>query len=128
MVFGAHILFYSQDPDADRAFFSSVLGLRSVDVGHGWLIFALPPAEAAIHPADGDFSKTHAGQQLMGAVLYLMCDDLNSEVASLKKKNVQCAELQEAPWGTSTTIPLPSGRAIGLYQPKHQTALKLSSK
>ena len=128
MVFGAHILFYSQDPDADRAFFSNVLGLRSVDVGHGWLIFALPPAEAAIHPADGDFSTTHAAPQLMGAVLYLMCDDLNSEVASLKKKNVQCTELQEAPWGTSTTIPLPSGRAIGLYQPKHQTALKLRSK
>ena len=128
MVFGAHILFYSQDPDADRAFFSNVLGLRSVDVGHGWLIFALPPAEAAIHPADGDFSTTHAAPQLMDAVLYLMCDDLNSEVASLKKKNVQCTELQEAPWGTSTTIPLPSGRAIGLYQPKHQTALKLRSK
>jgi len=128
MIFGAHILFYSQDPEADRAFFSNVLGLRSVDVGHGWLIFALPPSETAIHPADGEFSPAQTGQQLMGAVLYFMCDDLNSEIASLKKKNVQCTEIQEAPWGSSTTIPLPSGRAIGLYQPRHETAIKLNSK
>ena len=128
MIFGAHILFYSQDPDADRAFFTNVLGLRSVDVGHGWLIFAMPPAEAAIHPAEDDFSQTHAGEKLMGAVLYLMCDDLKSEIASLKQKNVHCTEIQQAPWGISTTIPLPSGRAIGLYQPRHQTALNLNSK
>lgn len=128
MVFGAHILFYSQDPEADRAFFSNVLGLRSVDVGHGWLIFALPPAEAAIHPTDVAFSQTHAGEELLGAVLYLMCDDLKAEMASLKKKNVPCTEIQEAAWGMSTTIPLPSGHAIGLYQPRHETALKLNSK
>jgi catechol 2,3-dioxygenase-like lactoylglutathione lyase family enzyme len=128
MIFGAHVLFYSQDPEADRAFFSDVLGLRSVDVGHRWLIFGLPPAEAAIHPADGDFSQTHAGHGLMGAVLYLMCDDLNAEIASLRGKKVHCTEIQEAPWGSSTTIPLPSGRAIGLYQPRHETALNLNSK
>jgi hypothetical protein len=64
----------------------------------------------------------------MGAVLYLMCDDLKAEIASLQKKNVQCSEIQEAPWGSSTTIPLPSGRAIGLYQPRHETALNLNSK
>jgi catechol 2,3-dioxygenase-like lactoylglutathione lyase family enzyme len=128
MIFGAHILFYSQDPEADRAFFTNVLGLRSVDVGHGWLIFSMPPAEAAIHPVDADFSQTHAGEKLMGAVLYLMCDDLRAEIASLKQKNVQCTEIQEAPWGISTTIPLPSGCAIGLYQPRHETALNLSSK
>lgn len=128
MIFGAHVLFYSQDPEADRAFFSDVLGLRSVDVGHGWLIFALPPTEAAIHPADSDFSQTHAGEKLLGAVLYLMCDDLKAEMAALKKKNARCTEIQEAPWGSSTTIPLPSGRALGLYQPRHETALKLKSK
>ena len=128
MIFGAHILFYSQEPEADRAFFCSVLGLRSVDVGHGWLIFAMPPAEAAIHPTELEFSQTHAGQQLMGAVLYLMCDDLKTEIASLRRKNVECTEIQEAPWGSSTTIPLPSGRAIGLYQPRHETALNLNSK
>ena len=128
MIFGAHILFYSQNPDADRTFFTDVLGLSSVDVGHGWLIFALPPAEAAIHPVDGEFSQTHAGQLLMGAVLYLMCDDLLEELASLKRKGVSCSEIQQAPWGSSTTIPLPSGRAIGLYQPRHATALNLKSK
>lgn len=128
MIFGAHILFYSQDPEADRAFFSKVLGFRAVDVGHGWLIFALPPSETAIHPTDVDFSQTHAGEKLLGAVLYLMCDDLKVEIASLKKKKVRCTKVQEAPWGSSTTIPLPSGRAIGLYQPRHETALKLKSK
>lgn len=128
MIFGAHILFYSQAPEADRAFFSKVLGFRSVDVGHGWLIFALPPAETAIHPTDVDFSQTHAGEKLMGAVLYLMCDDLKAEISALKKKKVRCGKIQEAQWGSSTTIPLPSGRAIGLYQPRHETALKLKSK
>ena len=128
MIFGAHILFYSQEPEADRVFFSDVLGLRSVDVGHGWLIFAMPPAEAAIHPTELDFSQTHAGQQLLGAALYLMCDDLKAEIASLRRKDVECTEVQEAPWGSSTTIPLPSGRSIGLYQPRHETALNLNSK
>jgi len=128
MIFGAHVLFYSQDPEADRAFFSDALGLRSVDVGHGWLIFAMPPAEAAIHPADRDFSQTHGGQQLLGAVLYLMCDDLKAEITSLRAKHVECSEIQQAQWGMSTTIPLPSGRAIGLYQPRHETALNLNSK
>lgn len=128
MIFGAHVLFYSQDPEADRAFFSNILGLRSVDAGHGWLIFALPPAEAAIHPADGDFSQGHEGQQLMGAVLYLMCDDLKATVASLKENGVRCTEIHDAPWGSSTTVPLPSGRNVGLYQPRHETALNLNSK
>jgi hypothetical protein len=128
MFFGAHILFSSQDPEADRVFFSDVLGLRSVDVGQGWLIFTMPPAEAAIHPADRDFSQTHAGQPLLGAVLYLMCDDLNAEITALRGKNVRCTEIQEAAWGSSTTIPLPSGRVIGLYQPRHETALNLNSK
>ena len=128
MIFGAHILFYSRDPEADRTFFTNVLGLRSVDVGHGWLIFAMPPAEAAIHPAEDEFSQMHAGEKLMGAVLYLMCDDLKAEMASLKEKNVDCTEVHQAPWGISTTIPLPSGGAIGLYQPRHHTALNLDSK
>ena len=128
MIFGAHILFYSHNPEADRAFFTDILGLGSIDVGHGWLIFAMPPAEAAIHPAEDDFSQTHAGEKLIGAVLYLMCDDLKAEIASLKQKDVQCSEVQQAPWGISTTIPLPSGRAIGLYQPRHPTALNLNSK
>ena len=125
MIFGAHILFNSQNPEADRACFSDVLGSGSLDVGHGWLIFPLTPAETAIHPADIDPSQTHAGEKLLGAVLYLVGDDLQAEIALLQGKNVQSTEVQQAPWGSSTTIPLPSGRAIVLYQPRHETPLKL---
>jgi len=128
MMMGAHLLFYSTNPEADRAFFRDVLGFRSVDVGEGWLIFAMPPAEGAIHPSDDEFSQRHAGHKLLGAVLYLMCDDLNAFIAELRAKNVQCTEVQMAPWGISTTIPLPSGAGIGLYQPTHKTALNLNSK
>jgi catechol 2,3-dioxygenase-like lactoylglutathione lyase family enzyme len=124
---GAHVLFYSQDPEADRAFFADVLELRSVDAGHGWLIFALPPAEAALHPIEGDDSpgQEHAGHHLLGAVVYLMCEDLHATVASLAAKNVVCTEIDQAPWGLKTTIPLPSGGELGLYQPRHPTALGL---
>ena len=125
MIIGAHILFYSQDAESDRAFFREVLGFESVDVGHGWLIFALPPAETAVHPVEQEFTQTHAGHQLLGAVLYLMCDNLQAEIDSLERKNVHCSAVQEAAWGMSTTIPLPSGGALGLYQPRHQTALNL---
>lgn len=124
---GAHVLFYSQDPEADRAFFTDILELRSVDAGHGWLIFALPPAEAALHPVEGDgpTQQVHAGHELLGAVVYLMCEDLQTTVRSLAEKNVACTEIAEAPWGLKTTIPLPSGGELGLYQPRHPTALGL---
>ena len=128
MIIGAHFLLYSKDPEADRAFFRDVLGLRYVDVGEGWLIFAVSPAEAAIHPGNGDFSQSHAGHQLLGAVLYLMCDDLDAFITALHAKNVECSVPESAPWGTATTIPLPSGGRIGLYQPRHATALHLESK
>jgi len=128
MMIGAHILFYSKNADADRTFFREVLGLASVDVGDGWPIFAMPPAEAAVHPAEKEFSQTHAGRQLLGAVLYLMCDNLQAEIESLGKKNVRCTEIHDAPWGISTTIPLPSGSALGLYQPRHETALNLRAR
>ncbi len=122
MINGAHVLLYSDDPEADRAFFRDVLKFRSVDVGRGWLIFALPPAEAALHPSSGDNRQLHGGRSLLGAALYLMCDDLHSLVESLKAKNVSCTEIGEEQWGIKTTIRLPSGGEIGLYQPKHQTA------
>ncbi|MGZ4845103.1 MAG: VOC family protein [Candidatus Angelobacter sp.] len=128
MIIGAHFLLYSKDPEADRAFFRDVLEFRSIDVGGGWLIFAMPPAEAGIHPSDGEFSQRHAGHGLLGAVLYLMCDDLDAFIALLKAKNVRCTEVQTANWGVTTTIPLPSGSAIGLYQPTHPTAFNLNSK
>ncbi|HET6177451.1 MAG TPA: VOC family protein [Candidatus Sulfotelmatobacter sp.] len=128
MIIGAHFLLYSRDPEADRAFFRDVLGFRAIDAGEGWLIFAMPPAEAGIHPLDGEFSQRHAGHELLGAVLYLMCDDLEALMASLKAKNVHCTEVQTAGWGTTTTIRLPSGGSIGLYQPRHPTAFNLNPK
>jgi len=125
MITGAHFLLYSKNADADRAFFRDVLGFRYVDVGEDWLIFAMPPAEAGIHPLEGEFSQRHAGHQMLGAVLYLMCDDLKAVMADLKKKKVQCTKVENARWGKATTIPLPSGGNIGLYQPSHPTALNL---
>ena len=121
MINGAHFLIYSKDPDADRAFFRDVLKFRSVDAGHGWLIFALPPSELAVHP--GDFAEKHAGHEVQGCVLYLMCTDLNATLKELVAKGVQATEIEEAPWGSKTTIRLPSGGEIGLYQPKHPTAI-----
>ncbi len=128
MITGAHFLLYSKDPEADRLFFRDVLGFRAVDAGEGWLIFALPPAEIGVHPSDGSFVQRHADHPLFAALLYLMCDDLPSVIKSLEAKNVRCTEVTEAPWGIKTTIPLPSGGEIGLYQPSHPTAIDLRTK
>jgi catechol 2,3-dioxygenase-like lactoylglutathione lyase family enzyme len=122
MITGAHFLLYNTDADADRAFFRDVLGFRAVDAGGGWLIFALPPAEMGVHPSEGEFVQRHAEHDLAGTVLYLMCDDLRSTVASLAAGGVRCMEVEEAEWGAKTTIRLPSGGEIGLYQPAHPTA------
>jgi catechol 2,3-dioxygenase-like lactoylglutathione lyase family enzyme len=113
MVFGAHLVLYSTDADADRRFLAEVLGLPSIDAGHGWLIFEMPPSEVAVHPADAP-----------GAELYLMCDDLNAEVESLAAHGVTCSPVEEARWGSITKIALPGGGTIGLYQPKHPMALQ----
>jgi len=118
MISGAHVIVHSKNAEADRAFFRDVLGFRSVDAGHGWLIFALPPAEAAFHPSDENGVYE----------LYFMCDDLKAEMASLAKKNVKCSEVQEAPWGFITKMRLPGGGEVRLYQPKHPTALGLGLK
>jgi hypothetical protein len=128
MIFGAHVLLYSENPEADRAFFRDILEFPAVDAGGGWLIFALPPAEAALHPRMGDDRQVHGGRELLGAVLYLMCDDLNSLMQTLKEKNVHSSPPETEPWGIKTTLRLPSGGEIGLYQPTHPTALKLGSK
>ena len=101
-------MLFSSDADADRAFLSDVLGFDHVDAGGGWLIFGLPPAELAVHPAES-----------AGAELYLMCDDLATEMRTLADKGVQCSEIEQAGWGTVTKIPLPGGGEIGLYQPRH---------
>jgi catechol 2,3-dioxygenase-like lactoylglutathione lyase family enzyme len=109
MIFGAHVIVYSKDPTADRAFLRNILGFASVDAGHGWLIFALPPAEVAVHPAEDN--DRHE--------LYFMCDDLSAEILALGTKGVRCSEVREARWGSITKIPLPGGGEVGLYQPKH---------
>ena len=128
-IVGAHVLLYSDDADADRAFFRDVLGFRAVDAGGGWLIFALPPAEVAVHPAmGGNNRQLHAGHSLLGAVLYLMCADLRALIESLKSRKVSCSEIETAPWGIKTSIVLPSGGEIGLYQPTHPTPLDLGPK
>ena len=94
-------------------------------MGRGWLIFKLPPAEMALHPTNGGFAQRHAGHEILGAVLYLMCDDLKATLASLDSKHVKHTEVEQAPWGIKTTIELPSGGELGLYQPAHQTAYDL---
>jgi catechol 2,3-dioxygenase-like lactoylglutathione lyase family enzyme len=109
MISGAHVVVYSKNAEADRKFFRDVLGLNSVDAGHGWLIFALPPAEAAFHPSDEN--GVHE--------LYFLCDDLKAEMASLAKKKVKCSKVEETRWGSVTKVLLPGGGKVGLYQPKH---------
>ena len=114
MISGAHVVVYTKEAEADRAFFRDLLGFKSVDAGHGWLIFALPPTEAAFHPSENDRHE-----------LYFMCDDLKEEMATLAKKGVKCSQVDEARWGSITKMRLPGGGYVGLYQPKHPTALSL---
>lgn len=114
MIFGAHVIIYSKDAEADRDFLRDVLGFSSVDAGHRWLIFALPPAEAAVHPAEEN--DRHE--------LYLLCDDLKAEISALQGKGIQCSKVHEERWGSITRVRLPGGGQVGLYQPKHVMALK----
>jgi catechol 2,3-dioxygenase-like lactoylglutathione lyase family enzyme len=109
MINGTHVIVFSQDAEADRRFFKDTLGFDAVDAGHGWLIFALPPAEAAIHPTDA--TPTHE--------LYLMCDDVVAERERLEGLGVRCAEIVEARWGLLTRMSLPGGGEVGLYEPRH---------
>jgi hypothetical protein len=115
MIFGAHIVLNSKDADADRAFLRDVLGFSSVDAGRGWLIFALPPSEVAVHPAGEDERPE----------LYLMCRDLKAEMQTLASRGVRCSEIIEARWGAITRIQLPSGGDIGLYEPRHPVAMNI---
>ena len=124
MIFGTHLLLYSRDPEADRGFFRDVLGFDSVDSGGGWLIFALPPAEMGIHPAEGNLTQTHAGHELATGTLYLMCEDLDRTLADLAAKGVAHSELREAEWGVATSVRLPGGSNLGLYQPRHELAVR----
>jgi predicted enzyme related to lactoylglutathione lyase len=108
-----HALIYSREADDVRAFFENVLGWRSVDAGGGWPIFAAPPTELAVHPSD---ENSHE--------LYLMCDDLDRTVAELEGKGVKLARpVHEESWGRVTALELPGGGVLGLYEPKHPTAI-----
>jgi catechol 2,3-dioxygenase-like lactoylglutathione lyase family enzyme len=124
MIRGAHFLLYSTNPEADRAFFRDVLGFPFVDDGGGWLIFKLPAAEMGVHPSDGSFQQRHGEIAIAGSVLYLMCDDVRGTVQALESKGTSCAALHEEEWGVSTTLALPSGERIGLYEPKHKLAIE----
>jgi hypothetical protein len=116
MIHGAHVILYSKDAEADRAFFRDVLKYPFADAGHGWLIFALPPAEVAVHPSDAN--DVHQ--------LYLMCDDVHAFIAEMKKLNVACTSIHEERWGSLTSLILPGGGKLGVYQPKHASPLKLT--
>ncbi len=115
MITGVHALIYTKDADGVRAFFRNVLKFHSVDAGHGWLIFALPPAELGIHPTEE--SGHHE--------LYLMCDDVKATVVELKSKGVEFTQpIKEAGFGLVTSLKIPGGGELGLYEPKHPTALR----
>jgi hypothetical protein len=109
MINGAHAILYSTDAEADRAFLGDVLGLPSVDVGQGWLIFGLPPAEVAVHP--GERNDVHE--------LYFMCDDVGRFVKGLEKRGVTCGPVLDRGWGLLTQVQLPGGGTLGVYQPRH---------
>jgi predicted enzyme related to lactoylglutathione lyase len=118
VIAGVHALIYAEDAEATRAFLGDVLGLRSVDDGDGWLIFALPPAELGIHPGSG------WGQETGHHELFLMCHDVDRTVADLEAKGVEfVAPITDEGWGRVTRFRLPGGGEIGLYQPKHASPL-----
>lgn len=114
MITGVHAILYNPEAEKLRAFFRDVLGFSSVDAGHGWLIFALPPAELGIHPTDEGGSHE----------LYLMCDDIHQTLAELEAKGVEFAEpVNQQSWGLLSAIKIPGGEVLRLYQPRHPTAI-----
>ena len=114
-IIGLHALMYVNQDAETRRFFRDVLGFRAVDAGRGWLIFAMPPAELAMHPVEGE--PHHE--------LYLMCDDIDATIADLRAKGVETQPIQEQRWGRVTRIALPGGGWLGMYQPAHPTAIGL---
>ena len=115
MINGAHVVIYSKDAEADRAFFRDVLKFSSVDAGHGWLIFAMPPLEAAFH--DSEENGQHE--------LFFMCDDIAATLKDLRAKEVEVSEVSEQRWGKVAKFELPGGGKIGVYEPKHASPLKI---
>jgi catechol 2,3-dioxygenase-like lactoylglutathione lyase family enzyme len=116
MITGMHAVVYTRNAEADRAFFRDVLGFSSVDAGGGWLIFAAPPSELACHPAESNGKHE----------LYLICDDLRAEIARLGEKGIACGPVSDQGWGLLSTVRLPGGGDLGLYEPHHPTAYRQS--
>ncbi len=113
---GAHVILYSRDADADRAFIRDTLGFAGIDSGGGWLIFKLPPAEIAVHPTDAEAKHE----------FYLMCDDIESLLAALTAKGVEVSRpISDEGWGLLASIRLPSGSDLPLYEPRHPVAYDL---
>jgi hypothetical protein len=108
MITGAHSIVHSTNSEADRAFLRDVLELPHVDVGDGWLIFGLPPAEVAIHPSD---DSSHE--------LYLMCENVEDFVSEMGQRAIETTPIQDQGWGLLTTLTLPGGGKLGVYQPRH---------
>ncbi|MGA9389028.1 MAG: VOC family protein [Candidatus Sulfotelmatobacter sp.] len=128
MINGAHVVIYSKDSEADRAFFRDVLKFACVDAGHGWLIFAMPPMEAAFHDSEKHESEkhdsaNHDSNSNSRHELYFMCDDIAATLKDLKSKNVKVSEVSEQRWGKLATFALPGGGQIGVYEPKHPSPL-----
>ena len=118
-IIGTHALLYTSEPDAVRALFRDVFGWRHVDAGHGWLVFALPPAELGIHPAEGPTFESGVRHQLS-----FMCDDIHETIADLRSKGIQVrGEPQDEGYGITTSIVLPGGLDVMLYEPRHDTAI-----
>lgn len=115
MITGIHAIVFSPEADKVRAFFADVLGMPSADAGAGWLIFALPPAELAVHPADG--ASRHE--------LYLMCDNVEATLAELRGKGVEVAQdVRDQGWGLLAAIRLPDGSELPIYEPRHPSPLR----
>ena len=117
MIIGAHSIIYSTKPDADRSLLRDVLKLPHVDVGEGWLIFGLPPAEVAVHPSEQN--DVHE--------FYLMCDDVQAFVTEMRKRGVGCGPVRDEGWGLLTQVTLPGGGKLGLYQPRHARPKTMSA-
>jgi hypothetical protein len=118
MLIGAHAIIYSKNAEADRAFLQDVLRLPNVDVGGGWLIFALPASEVAIHPADGDAKHE----------LYLMCGDISDFIGVMKRRGIECGPVMHERWGLLTQLQLPGGGQLGVYEPRHPRPKPLSAR
>lgn len=118
MIIGAHSIIYSKKPDADRAFLRDALGLPHVDVGEGWLVFGLPPAEVAVHPSDRN--DVHE--------FFLMCDDVRALTVAMRKRGIRCGAVRNQGWGLLTQLTLPGGGKLGIYQPRHARPKAMSAR